>query len=72
MDVEEMAKKATLKDFEGHSQETRKTGLLPIKLKIAQMIPKEELEALVIGRLSFPHLNSLLKIKTYIENKKNN
>jgi hypothetical protein len=48
LDVEEMAKKATLKDLkEIAKKHDIKLGRCPTKLKIAKMIPKEELEALV-------------------------
>ncbi|WP_292612646.1 hypothetical protein [Methanobacterium sp. BAmetb5] len=48
MDVEEMAKKATLKDLKAIAKKHDiKLGRCPTKLKIAQMIPKEELESLV-------------------------
>ncbi len=48
MDVEEMAKKATLKDLKAIAKKhDLKMGRCPTKLKIAKMIPKEELEALV-------------------------
>ena len=48
MDVEEMAKKAKLKDLkEIAKKHDIKLGRCPTKLKIAKMIHKEELEALV-------------------------
>jgi hypothetical protein len=48
MDVEEMAKKATMKDLkEIAKKHDIKLGRCPTKLKIAKLIPKEELEALV-------------------------
>lgn len=48
MDVEEMAKKATMKDLKEIAKKNDiKLGRCPTKLKIAQMIPKEDLEALV-------------------------
>lgn len=48
LDVEEMAKKATMKDLkEIAKKHDIKLGRCPTKLKIAKMIPKEELEALV-------------------------
>jgi hypothetical protein len=48
MNVEEMAKKATMKDLkEIAKKHDIKLGQCPTKLKIAQMIPQDELEALV-------------------------
>jgi hypothetical protein len=48
MDVEEMAKKATLKDLkEIAKRHDIKLGRCPTKLTIANKIPREELEALV-------------------------
>jgi hypothetical protein len=48
MDVDEMAKKATLKDLkEIAKKHDIKLGRCPTKLKIAKLIPKKELEALV-------------------------
>ena len=48
LDVEEMAKKATMKDLkEIAKKHDIKLGRCPTKLKIAEMIPKDELEALV-------------------------
>lgn len=48
MDVEEMAKKATLKDLKAIAKKHDiKLGRCPTKLKIAKLIPKEELEDLV-------------------------
>ena len=48
MDVEEMAQKATMKDLKAIAKKHDiKMGRCPTKLKIAQMIPKDELEALV-------------------------
>jgi hypothetical protein len=48
VDVEEMAKKAAMKDLKAIAKKHDiKLGRCPTKLKIAKMIPKEELEALV-------------------------
>lgn len=48
MDVEEMAKKATLKDLKAIAKKHNiKLGRCPTKLKIAKMIPRDELEKLV-------------------------
>ncbi len=48
MDVEEMAKKAKLKDLkEIAKKHDIKLGRCPTKLTIAKKIPKEELEALI-------------------------
>ncbi len=48
MDVEEMAKKATMKELkEIAKKHDIKLGRCPTKLKIAQLIPQEELEDLV-------------------------
>jgi hypothetical protein len=48
MEVEEMAKKATMKDLkEIAKKHDIKLGKCPTKLKIAKMIPHDELEALV-------------------------
>jgi hypothetical protein len=48
VEVEEMAKKATMKDLkEIAKKHDIKLGRCPTKLKIAQMIPEDELEALV-------------------------
>ncbi len=48
MDVEEMAKKATLKDLKAIAKKHDiKLGRCPTKLKIAKLIPREELEELV-------------------------
>jgi len=48
MDVEEMAKKATMKDLkEIAKKHDIKLGKCPTKLKIAKMIPQDQLEALV-------------------------
>lgn len=48
MDVEEMAKKATLKDLKAIAKKHDiKLGRCPTKLSIAKKIPKEELEELV-------------------------
>lgn len=48
MDVEEMAKKASLKDLKEIAKENNiELGRCPTKIKIAKLIPKEELEALV-------------------------
>ncbi|HII84915.1 MAG TPA: hypothetical protein HA271_08850 [Methanobacterium subterraneum] len=54
MDVEEMAKKATMKDLKAIAKKHDiKLGRCPTKLKIAQLIPKDELEALVTKDKSF-------------------
>jgi hypothetical protein len=51
MDVEEMAKKATMKELkEIAKKHDIKLGRCPTKLKIAQMIPEDELEALVVKK----------------------
>jgi hypothetical protein len=48
VDIEEMAKKATMKDLKAIAKKNDiKLGKCPTKLKIAKMIPEEELEALV-------------------------
>lgn len=48
MDVEEMAKKAKLKDLkEIAKKHDIKLGRCPTKLDIAKKIPKDELEALM-------------------------
>ena len=48
MDVEEMAKKAKLKDLkEIAKKHDIKLGRCPTKLTIAKKIPKEEFEALI-------------------------
>ena len=48
MDVEEMVKKATMKDLkEIAKKHDIALGKCPTKLKIAKLIPEEELEALV-------------------------
>jgi hypothetical protein len=48
MDVEEMAKKTTLKDLKAIAKKHDiKLGRCPTKLTIAKKIPREELEALV-------------------------
>jgi len=48
MNEEEMAKKATMKDLkEIAKKHDIKLGKCPTKLKIAQMIPQDELESLV-------------------------
>jgi hypothetical protein len=48
MDVEEMAKKAKLKDLKEIAKKHEITlGRCPTKLDIAKKIPKDELEALV-------------------------
>jgi peroxiredoxin family protein len=48
MDVEEMAKKASLKDLKEIAKKNNiKLGRCPTKIKIAKLIPKDELEALV-------------------------
>ena len=48
MDVEEMAKKAKLKDLkEIAKKHDIKLGRCPTKLTIAKKIPREELEALI-------------------------
>lgn len=48
MDVEEMAKKATLKELKEIAEKHDiKLGRCPTKLKIAQLIPRSELEELV-------------------------
>jgi hypothetical protein len=48
MDVEEMAKKASLKDLKEIAKKNNiALGRCPTKIKIAKLIPKEELEALV-------------------------
>jgi hypothetical protein len=48
MDVDAMAKKAAMKDLkEIAKKHDIKLGRCPTKLKIAKLIPKEELEALV-------------------------
>jgi len=48
LDVEEMAKKAKLKDLkEIAKKHDIKLGRCPTKLDIAKKIPKDELEALV-------------------------
>jgi len=48
VDVEEMAKKATMKDLKAIAKKHDiKLGRCPTKLKIAEKIPRDELEALV-------------------------
>lgn len=48
MDVEEMAKKAKMKDLKEIAKKHEiKLGKCPTKLTIAKKIPKDELEALV-------------------------
>ncbi len=48
MDVEEMAKKVTMKDLKQIAKNHNIVlGKCPTKLKIAKLIPEEELEALV-------------------------
>jgi hypothetical protein len=48
MDVEEMAKKASLKDLKEIAKKNNiELGRCPTKIKIAKLIPKEELEKLV-------------------------
>ncbi|MFZ0441819.1 MAG: hypothetical protein WAL81_04215 [Methanobacterium sp.] len=48
MDVEEMAEKASLKDLKEIAKKNNiKLGRCPTKIKIAKLIPKDELEALV-------------------------
>jgi len=48
MDIEEMAKKASLNDLKEIAKKNNiELGRCPTKIKIAKLIPKEELETLV-------------------------
>ena len=48
MDVEEMVKKASLKDLKEIAKKNNiELGRCPTKIKIAKLIPKDELKALV-------------------------
>ncbi len=48
MDVEDLAKKASLKELKDIAKKNDiEVGRCPTKIKIAKLIPKEELEALV-------------------------